>query len=118
MRAGRVLPGTWRRQRLAAWSTKLLLVLRRRARAVANRLGQFQPSVPLLTSRMTRCGLAGSLSRLKASTSAVEECVVLAMMAVGVRWGWRRARSTSGWRWKYGVPVVLTTAITFVAAAR
>ena len=34
-------------------------VLSLRASAHANRLGQFHPSVPLLTSRMTRCGAAG-----------------------------------------------------------
>jgi len=40
-----------------------------RARAQANRLGQFHPSVPLFTSRITRCGEAGSFSRLNASIS-------------------------------------------------
>ena len=51
MRAGWLFPGTWRRHRLAACSTKLFDDVRRLANAVANRLGQFQPSVPLLTSR-------------------------------------------------------------------
>ena len=49
-----------RKQRLAAWSTKLLLERSFRARAQAKRLGQSQPSVPLLTRRITRCGAAES----------------------------------------------------------
>lgn len=77
MRALRSLPGTWRRQREAAWRTKFELRRSLRASAQAKRLGQFQPSVPLFTSRITRWGAAGSLSWLKAAISASEDFEVL-----------------------------------------
>ena len=65
-RAGCVLSlTTWRRQRVAACSTKLLEDFSLRTRAQAKRLGQFQPSVPLFTSRITRCREAGSFSAVE-----------------------------------------------------
>src|SRR5215469_650650 len=54
IRALVLLPGVCRKQRVAACKTKLLEVLRLRARAQAKRLGQFHPSVPLLTNKITR----------------------------------------------------------------
>jgi hypothetical protein len=70
MRARRVLPGNWRRQRAEDCSTRLLLPEISRARAQAKRDGQFQPSVPIPTSSTTRCGDSGRWKRAKASCSA------------------------------------------------
>src|SRR5438093_11789 len=98
MRAFVVLPGTCRRQREAACRTKLLEVRKRLASAQANKLGQFQPSVPLFTSRITRCGAAGSFNRLNASMSAALVCVwsdVLTRTSVGLTPAFAIAASTA-----------------------
>jgi len=77
-----VFPGTWRRQRVAACKTKLFEVRSLRAKAQANKLGQFHPSVPLFTNRITRWGAPCLFRALKASISA---CFVSSVSEVFTR---------------------------------